>query len=110
MRQFIKDNILRAARTPKPLVFDIPRTPGKSTDIAKLFKQINDMGRAPRAEYAELLNEDDPDGPVVLRGKHGEMVYMMPREAYEEIRRMPIPIELTKDYVTRHFRQGMGLP
>lgn len=41
----------------------------------------------PYAEY--LLDEDDDDGSVALKDKHGNMRVLMPRHVYEELLRWP---------------------
>lgn len=55
--------------------------------LREAFKLINDVPIKLDAETAELLDESDPDGPVVLKNHTRNVVAMMPREVYEQIRR-----------------------
>lgn len=47
-------------------------------------------GYAPiEATTVELLDEGDPDGPVVFRDERGYPTMWMPRAVYEQLRAMP---------------------
>lgn len=41
--------------------------------------------------YAELLSEDEPNGPVIIRQSNGAPVLLMPREVWDELRAEKIP-------------------
>jgi hypothetical protein len=44
---------------------------------------------------AELLDEDDPEGMVILRNARGEPECYMPRALFEELRQRPLPVPPT---------------
>jgi Fe-S cluster biogenesis protein NfuA len=58
------------------------------------LKAIHDLLEAsmrPRAKEdgwtAELLDENNPDGAVVLKDRRGNIQMMMPRSVYEDLRK-----------------------
>jgi len=58
------------------------------------LKELHDLLEAnmrPRAKEegwtAELLDESDPDGAVVLKDRRGNIQMMMPRSVYDDLRK-----------------------
>lgn len=59
--------------------------PLPKTDIAALFETLYTCGTG-HDWTAELVDENDPNGAVVLKDKDGTPRMWMPRDVYEEIR------------------------
>ena len=57
-------------------------------DFQKLKDKIERWDMRPIANEgwtAELMDENDPDGGVVIKNEKGQMKYMMPLDVYEEL-------------------------
>jgi hypothetical protein len=51
---------------------------------ALAFLDANPVGFGPRPLTAELLDDNEPDGTIVIRDADGVSRLMMPREVYED--------------------------
>lgn len=55
-------------------------------DLEGLRRLLNaPLWKAEEGDYAELVDENDEDGAVVIRRKSGAPVAMMPREVWDQL-------------------------
>ena len=72
----------------KPLL-----APVTQEDLKELFKLLDAWNfRFENTSHTELLNEQDPEGPVVMRHPDGSPSVLRDRETWDCLREVPLPL------------------
>lgn len=66
----------------------------KDLDLDEL-KKILDLPypKTQGPTFARLEDEDNPDGAVIIENENGKMLWMMPRDVYDQLREMKLDKE-----------------